>query len=265
MRTRTAPVVATLFCLVAAAFGEEKTAQAAASVEQPSGLRGNAEKPFAFTGEDFTRVPTRIGVAYDSGVNHNAGSNTDSYLVTGSVSLMGLQATAEVPVYVSYNPGGGETRDGFGDSFVSASFSLPLNPKFRLALGCDLLLNTSSRDELGPDETVYTPFLGVGIELDETNMFLSRLAYTDSSDGNFERWELLLRGVHRFNDQLFTSVEVTPGWDSLSDEVIIGARALVGARIDQHNIATLDFELPLDSDSRDERGTSLRLSYHFMF
>lgn len=233
--------------------------------EQPKGLRGNAEKPFAFTGEDFTRIPTRIGAAYDSGSNSNAGSNTDSYLLTGSVSLMGLQATAEVPVYVRYNPGAGETRDGFGDSFVSASFSLPLNPKFRLALGCDLLLDTSSRDEIGPEETVYSPFVGIGMELDETNMFLSRLAYTDSSDGNYERWDLLLRGLHRLNDQLFTSVEVTPGWDSLTDEVVVGARALLGARIDKHNIASIDFELPIDKDSRDERGTSLRLSYHFMF
>lgn len=255
---RTAPLVLSLAGLMATAFAEDQA-------EQPRGLRGNAEKPFSFTGEDFTRVPTRIGVAYDSGVNSNAGSNTDAYLVTGSVALMGLQATAEVPVYVRYNPGEGETRDGFGDSFGSVSFSLPLNPKFRLALGCDLLLDTSSRDEIGPQETVYSPFIGLGIELDETNMFLSRLAYTDSSDGNFERWDLLLRGLHRFNDQLFTSVELTPGWDSLTDEVVVGARALVGARIDKHNIASLDFELPIDSDSRDERGTSLRLSYHFMF
>lgn len=255
---RTAPLVLSLAFLATTTIAEEQA-------DQPRGLRGNAEKPFAFTGEDFTRVPTRIGVAYDSGSNSNAGSNTDSYLVTGSVSLLGLQATAEVPVYVRYNPGAGETRDGFGDSFASASFSLPLNPKFRLALGCDLLLDTSSRDEIGPEETVYSPFLGVGIELDETNMFLSRLAYTDSSDGNYERWDLLLRGIHRFNDQLFTSVEVTPGWNSLSDEVVVASRALVGARIDKHHIASLDFELPLDRDSRDERGTSLRLSYHFMF
>jgi hypothetical protein len=258
---RATPLILSLSCLVGVVAGEEK----AASVEQPRGLRDNAEKPFAYTGEDFTRVATGLGVAYDSGVNHHTGSNTDAYLVTGSLSLLGIQAQADVPVYTRFNPGDGETQDGFGDTFVSGGFSLPFNPKFRLVLGCDALLDTSSRDDIGPDETVFTPFLGIGIELDGDNMLLSRVGYTDSTDGGFERWELLLRGLHRFNDQLFSGIELTPGWDSLTDDVLINARAVVGARIDRHNVTTLAFELPIDSDSRETRGSSLRLDYRFIF
>lgn len=255
---KTTPTSLLLLALVASAIGEE-------GADQPKGLRGNAERPFAYTGEDLTRVPTRLGFTYDSGVNHNTGTNTNAYLLTGSVSLLGFQAVAEVPLHQRYNPGAGSTQSGIGDSFVSGSFSLPLNPKLRLALGFDTTINTSTEDELGADETIYSPFLGIGIELDEKSMFISRLSYTDSTDNNFERWELLVRGLHRFNDQLFTSVEVTPGWDSLSDEVLVNARALVGARIDRHHVTSLEFELPIDNDSRDQRGSNLRLSYHFIF
>lgn len=238
---------------------------AADSVEQPKDLRGNSDKPFAYTGEDLTRLPTRLGVSYDSGVNHHTGSNTDNYLVTGSLSLLGLQALAEVPVYARTNPGSGETQDGFGDTFVSGSFSLPINPKMRLAVGVDVQLDTASRDELGTGETLYAPFLAIGVEMDDDNMGIFKLSYTDSTGDIIERWELLIRGLHRWNDQLFSSVDVVPGWDSLNDEVILNARAVVGARIDRHNIASLQFELPIDSDSRDQRGSNLRLSYNFLF
>lgn len=248
-------VVCTLLCLTASVIAED----------QPKDIRDNADKPFAFTGEDPTRLPTRIGVAYDSGVNHDTGTNTDTYLATGSLSLLGFQVEAEVPVYIRLNPGGGETRDGFGDSFVSGAFSLPLNPKLRLAAGLEALLNTSSRDEIGPDETLYSPFLAIGAELDGENMFITRLSYTDSTDNGFERWELLLRGLHGWNDQLFSSVELTPGWDSRTDDLLLDARALVGARIDRRNVASLEFRLPLDSESREQQGTNLRLDYHFLF
>ena len=235
------------------------------AVQQPKDLFGNADKPFAYTGEDLTRLPTRLGVSYDNGVNHHTGSNTDNYLVTGSLSLLGLQALAEVPVYARTNPGAGETQDGFGDSFVSGAFSLPINPKMRLAVGLDALLDTASRDELGIGENLFTPFFAIGVELDETNMGLIKLSYTDSTDDTIERWELMIRGLHRWNDQLFSSVEIVPGWDSLGDEVLLNARALVGARVDRHNIVSLEFALPIDTDSREDRGSSLRLNYNFMF
>jgi hypothetical protein len=247
-----------LICLATYTFGAD-------TVEQPKDIRGNADKPFAYTGEDLTRLPTRLGASYESGANHDTGSNSDKYLVTGSLSLMGFQALAEVPVYARYNPGAGETQDGFGNSFVSGAFSLPLNPKFRLAFGLDALLNTSSRDELGLDETIYSPFIGAGVELDKDSMFLGKFSYTDSSDNTFERVEFLLRGLHRWNDQLFTSVSVTPGWDNIADKVLLNARALAGARIDRHNVASIEFELPIDSTSREQRGTSLRMNYSFLF
>lgn len=252
------PTTLTLLLIAGCALAEE-------GGEQPKGLRDNAEKPFAYTGEDLTRLPTRLGFAYDSGVNHHTGTNTNAYLLTGSLSLLGFQALAEVPLHQRYNPGAGSTRSGLGDTFVSGAFSLPFNPKLRLALGVETTLDTSTEDELGADETIYTPFLGLGIEMDEQSMFVGRLGYTDSTDDNFERWELLIRGLHRLNDQLFTSLEVTPGWDSLSDEIIVNARALAGARINRHHVASIEFEIPLDSDSRDQRGSNLRLSYHFLF
>jgi hypothetical protein len=256
MKTMTATL--SLFCLAACGFSADP-------VEQPKDLRGNSDKPFAYTGEDLTRLPTRLGVSYDSGVNHHTGSNTDNYLVTGSLSLMGLQALAEVPVYARTNPGGGATQDGFGDTFISGSFSLPFNPKMRLAVGVDVLLDTASRDDLGTGENEFSPFLAIGTEMDESNMGLFKLSYTDSSGDEIERWELMIRGLHRWNDQLFSSVEVTPGWDSLNDEVILNARGLVGARIDRHNVASIEFAIPIDSDSRDQRGSSLRLNYSFLF
>jgi hypothetical protein len=247
-----------LLCLTAYGFSADP-------VEQPKDLRGNSEKPFAYTGEDLTRLPTRLGVSYDSGVNHHTGSNTDNYLVTGSLSLLGFQALAEVPVYARTNPGGGETHDGFGDTFVSGAFSLPFNPKMRLTIGVDVLLDTASRDDLGTGETEFSPFLALGADLDENNLGIFKLSYTDSTGDEIERWEFLIRGVHRWNDQLFSSVEVVPGWDSLHDEFILNARALAGARIDRHNVASIEFALPIDSDSRNERGSSLRLNYNFLF
>lgn len=236
-----------------------------AAVQQPKDMRGNSDKPFAYTGEDLTRLPTRLGVSYDSGVNHHTGSNTDNYLLTGSLSLLGFQALAEVPVYARTNPGTGETQDGFGDSFVSGAFSLPFNPKMRLTVGVDVLLDTASRDELGIGENLFAPFLALGVELDESNMGIVKLSYTDSTGDEIERWELMIRGLHRWNDQLFSSVEIVPGWDSLGDDFLLNARALVGARVDRHNIVSLEFALPIDTDSREQRGSSLRLNYNFMF
>ena len=247
-----------LICLATCSFGAD-------TVEQPKDIRGNADKPFAYTGEDLTRLPTRIGASYASGMNHDTGSNSDNYLVTRSLSLLGFQVLAEVPVYARYNPGVGETQSGFGNSFVSGAFSLPMNPKLRLTFGLEALLNTSSRDELGPDETIYSPFIGFGVELDEDSMFLGKISYTDSSDNTYERVEFLLRGLHRWNDQLFTSVNITPGWDSEADKFLFNARALAGARIDRHNVASIEFELPIDSTSREQRGTSLRMNYSFLF
>jgi hypothetical protein len=247
-----------LLAFAAYAIGED-------AAEQPQDLRGNSDKPFAYTGEDLTRLPTRLGVSYDSGVNHHTGSNTDNYLVTGSLSLLGLQALAEVPVYARTNPNGGATQDGFGDTFVSGAFSLPFNPKMRLAIGLDVVLDTASRDDLGAGETIYAPFLAIAAEMDESNMGVFKLSYTDSDGDVIERWELLIRGLHRWNDQLFTSVEVVPGWDSLNDEFILNTRALVGARVDRHNVASIEFAIPIDSDSRDQRGSNLRLNYNFLF
>ena len=161
--------------------------------------------------------------------------------------------------------GAGETQDGFGDSFLSGALSLTINPKMRLALGVDVLLDTASRDVLGYGENILTPFFAIGAELDETNMGIIKLSYTDSTGDEIERWELMIRGLHRWNDQLFSSVELVPGWDSLGDEVLLNARALVGVRVDRHNIVSLEFALPIDTDSREDRGSSLRLNYNFMF
>jgi hypothetical protein len=247
-----------LICLATCSIGAD-------ALDQPKEIRDNADKPFAYTGEDLTRLPTRIGASYNSGMNHETNANTDNYLLTGSLSLLGFQVLAEVPVYARYNPGVGETHSGFGDTFVSGAYSLPMNPKTRLAFGMDALLNTSSRDELGFDETLYSPFVGIGIELDEDSMFLGKFSYTDSSDNTYERVELLLRGLHRWNDQLFTSINIIPGWDSEADKFLLNARALAGARIDRHNIASIEFALPIDSTSREQRGTNLRLNYSFLF
>lgn len=248
-----------LLLLLSAAFAAEEPA------EQPRGLRANADQPFASTGEDPTRLPTRLGLAYESTVNTERESNTDAYLATGSVALLGFQAEAEVPLYSRYNPGAGDTVTGFGDVFVSGSFSLPFNPKFRMVAGVDAWLETASEDGIGNDESRYSPFLGMGAELDDRNLAVGRFSYTAGSDHRYELWQLLVRGVHRFNDQLFTAVELTPGYESEQDEFTIGARAIVGARIDKHNVASLETVQPLDSDTRDLRGWSLRLSYHFMF
>ncbi len=235
------------------------------SVDQPKDIRGNAEKPFAYTGEDFTRLPTRVGFSYDSIVNHENKSNTDNYLVTGSLSLMGLQVLAEVPVYARSNPGNGGTQSGFGDTFVSGAFSLPLNPKTRLAIGLDTMLNTSSQDELGKDENLYSPFLGVGLQLDEESMFLGKFSYTTSSDDRYENIELLVRGLHRWSAKLFTSIDAIPGWDIEDDNVLLNARALAGAHIDRHNVASLELQVPFDHTSRKQLGTSLRLNYNYLF
>ena len=61
-------------------------------------------------------------------MNLDTGSDSDNYLLTGSLSLLGFQMLAEVPAYARYNPGVGETLDGFGKFFVSGAFSLPLIP-----------------------------------------------------------------------------------------------------------------------------------------
>lgn len=255
---KTLTTTLSLLLITGVAFAEEAT-------EQPKDMRGNSDKPFAYTGEDLTRLPTRLGFSYDSGVNDHTGANTDDYLLTGSLSLLGFQVLAEIPLHSRLNPGSGETKSSYGDTFVSGSFSVPFNPKMRLAFGLDALLDTSGLNGLGTEESIYSPFAAIGVEMDEQNMALGKLSYTDSADNLVERWELMIRGLHRFNDQLFSSVEITPGWDSLNDEFLLNARALAGARIDRHHIASIEFTLPIDSDSREQRGSSLRLNYNFLF
>ncbi len=253
-----ASFVLPIFCLPVFVLGADQP-------EQPKDLRDNAKSAFSATGEDITRIPTRAGLSYDSAVNDKEKSNTDRYLLTGSAAIYGLQGVAEFPLMTRYNPGEGQTVSGIGDTFVSGSFAFPLSPKLRLVGGMDTTLDTASKTGLGADETIYAPYIGAAVELDKDNMVMARFSYTKGSDSDVEHGDILVRGLHRWNAQLFTSAEVTPGWDAEGKRFTLRARVLAGARIDQHNTSSIETGQPLDGHGRDAAGWNLRLNYTFVF
>jgi hypothetical protein len=241
-------------------------ADAAAPTVAASGsddLRANAAKPFATTGEDPTQVPTRIGGSYISNTNHEAGSNTDTYLLTGSLSLLGLQATAEVPVATRYNPGAGDTVSGFGDVALSGAYTFALKPTMRLAPGLGLLLDTASEKALGRDGVVFTPFVAFTAEISARDMAVVKLAHDDGSKADIDHWTLLLRGLRRWDGQLFTGVDVIPGYDDQHYDATLKLRGIVGANLDRHHTVSLETTQAIDSGSRERDGWEFRFNYSY--
>jgi len=236
------------------------------TADQPSDIRDNAKSMFARTGEDLTRLPTAIGVAYDSIVNDTLDSNMDRYLVTGSIALKGLQARAEMPLYVRNNPGAGRTTSGIGDAEVDGSLSVPLNGTLRIAAGLEASLDTAEENALGLGANLWTPYLGVAVQTDAADMVVARFSYaSDDGDLDIERWELLVRGVRVWDERIFTGVDVIPGYDSGDDSFLLTTRVIAGAYIDDHNMASVESRQPLDSDSRELNGWDLRVNYYFQF
>jgi hypothetical protein len=254
-----APTFVAVFCITASAFAAE---------EATSGALDLRDQAVAQTGLDPTLVRTNVGGSFRSNTNHDDGSDTNRWVATGAIAKDNFSLAGEVPLYVRYNPGAGDTVSGFGDVLLRGQARY-LVEGVRVAAVLETSLNTSTKD-LGAEANVITPELAVSRHLDEKHTVSAQVRWSfdagredgvdDINLGEVRAGLLSLWGVEGF-----TKFEGRLDRDYVHNENALTGVAAIGRNFDLHHTGYIETTQPLSHDARDRRGWDLNLAYRYSF
>jgi hypothetical protein len=256
----TASALVAFFLVSPVAFAAEETKSS-----QSLDLRDQA---VAQTGLDPTLVRTSLGGSFRSNTNHDSGSDTNRWVATGALAKDHLSLAGEVPLYVRYNPGAGDTVSGFGDVLLRGQARYLIEGA-RVAAVLEASLNTSTKD-LGAQANVITPELAVSKHLDEKHTVTGQLRWSfeagreddvdDTNLGELRAGLLSMWGVEGF-----TKFEGRIDRDYVHNENALTAVAAIGRNFDLHHTAYLETTQTLSHDARNRRGWDINLTYRYSF